>query len=151
MSGNYNKKRSSSQKTPSNDNKAGDELALASQYLEIQYKNAEIDAQKIEFENESLDKDFKLANKSMDIQRELLLKKPGDDRKNFIMICTAIVVLLLLIGGFIIWLLSSGNKDYANQILSAVSYIVVSGLSFYFGKKTKTKKNNDISDAEIVD
>ncbi len=149
---NYNRK--TDQKNRGNNDPVEDnKLTIASQFLEVQYKNAETETQRVKLESERLDKDFKLANKSMDIQRELLLKKPGENRKNLIVIFVCILIIVLVIAGFIGWLLYSGNDEFAGKIISAVSYVIVSGLSYYFGK-SKSKKNSgmdDVSDTEIID
>jgi hypothetical protein len=61
-------------------------------------------------------------------------------------------MLLLIFLGFIATCLYFGKEEFVKFFLQVVSYIVVSAFSFYFGKKTGSKKEEDgIREARVVD
>lgn len=127
------------QETPISEEVIKDWLAQQRQKLELEHKGAQIEELRIQ-SNE------RLAMKSMEFQARDIKARPGEMRKHLLLLATIIFFFALLFTGLIIYLLHTGKDEFAYNLLKAISYIVVSVLSFFAGRKTKKTVNNNESE-----
>jgi len=129
------------------------DIGMIKSFIEAQKLKAANESQELKLEEKKLEYNFKLANKSMDIQKTFIEKEPQERRKNIILVCS---VAIFVVGGlcFFIWILiQSGNEDFAHQIIKWGSYLLIAMVSYFAGKKNRSSEkddDDDIEDAEII-
>ncbi|MEX0291036.1 MAG: hypothetical protein AB3N14_18175 [Flavobacteriaceae bacterium] len=128
---------------------------LIKSFLEVQNQKAQNELKHLEIEKERLGHDFKLANKTLDIQGAFIKQEPKEKRTTLVYISVICVVVLLIVLNFMFILITKGHKDIAQEIAQWSSYFIVAIVSYFAGKKSKSQKGDDtnpdeIEDAEII-
>lgn len=125
---------------------------VVEQFVKTQYQKALNESEEIKLKAKDIDHQADYAKKLLEHQAKFIANQPAEHRKTITRygyIGLAFLVVFLLFVGGCLYL----NKDeFVKYFLQVVSYIVVSSLSFYFGKKSGDKKSDDkIQEAEVVE
>lgn len=130
---------------------------LIKDFLRHQQQQIQLEERRLALEEKRLSQDGKLAEKSMDINGQLLKDAPSQQRKTII---TIGVIGSILILGFLLFLsycINNGKEDFIKSFLGWVSHLFTIALGFWVGRSTAKKNksgnrdNDGIADAEVVD
>lgn len=124
-------------------------------FIETQKLKTQNEAKELEIRLKEMELNAKLAEQSMTYQNEYLRRRPHEHRKSLTRICYILIGLALVFFAFLGFLLYMGHKEFAEKFLSGLSYVVVSVLSFFAGKRksnssgSKTESDNT-TDADVI-
>lgn len=127
---------------------------LLDRILSYQEQKAKNEMKMLQLQEKDLELNFKIANKSLDYQKEFLIRHDSQHRKTFGLYAAAGLICLVLVLGFIIYCFKEGQDDFANYFIQIVSGILLAALGYFAGNKNKKSKESDdkgIVDPEIVD
>jgi hypothetical protein len=139
-------------KNPINQGKSVPDLAIVEQFLKTQHQKALNEAEEIKLKSKELDLHSRYAEKALDHQQKFLASKPSENRKTLTRIGYIVGGIVLLFLGFISFCLYLDKEDFAGKFLQVLSYVLTTGLGYYFGtlKNKKSNSDKDIQEAEIV-
>lgn len=121
-----------------------------------QGQKLQLEANKIRLEEKRLEQDGKLAERSIDMQSQLLKDYPAQQRKTILVVGAVIVVVILIFLLFILYCISQGKENFADKFLTWLSHIAGIVGGFFVGR-ISSKKNHGKQqpsgpeDAEIVE
>lgn len=122
-------------------------------FLEVQKQDLLNEAERIKLQSKELDFNAQYAHQALGIQGNLLVAKPGEERKTitrWAYIIGGFVLVFLLFIGFCLYV---GKEDFALKVLNILGYVVTSAASYWFGQRqNKGNKPNkdDTPSAEII-
>lgn len=114
------------------------------------------DAQRIRLEEKKLDHNGKLAQRSIELNAQLIKDYPAQQRKTILVVGAVIVVVILIFLLFILYCISQGKENFADKFLTWLSHIAGIVGGFFVGR-ISSKKNQGKQqpegpeDAEIVE
>lgn len=123
--------------------------------LEIQKQKVKNEAAQIAFREKELQANVELSKKAMDHDAELEKKKPAEQRKTFVFASVVAFVFAILLLAFMGFCLYIQKEQFLIEFFRYSLYPALTGAGYYFGRKSKQKKNKSgtspISDAEVVE
>jgi hypothetical protein len=148
-----NKGNNSQQNQPNNQLPAN----VIEQFLKTQHLNAMNEAEEIKLRSKEIDLQARFAEKSLEIQAQIISNKPSEGRKTVTRLAYIIGGFLTIFFSFVGYCLYIGKDQFVLQFLQIIGYFITTALGYYFGRtKTKNEKSDSqsitstISDAEIV-
>jgi hypothetical protein len=129
---------------------------IISQFIKNQEQKLLIDAQELKLKEKDLDNQHKYAEKTLDLQADLLKQRPLENRKTITRIAYIIASFLLIILIFFGVCLYLNKDQLVDKMLNVISYIITCVVSYYWGTKSNKKKDdsssqNGYSEAEIIE
>lgn len=127
-----------------------------SKWIDNQSQLAKNEAANIALRHKEIENNARLAEKAMDYQAELLKRRPGENRKTITRIAWIAGAIIIVFLAFLVSLLYMGHEKFAEYFLQGISYVFVSVISYFVGKKNKAKSDNGsngndfVQDADIV-
>ncbi len=129
---------------------------IISQFIKNQEQKLLIDAQELKLKEKDLDNQHKYAEKTLDIQADLLKQRPLENRKTITRIAyiTASFFLIFLI--FFVVCLYLNKDQLVYKMIDVITYVITSVVSYYFGKSSQRNKDDSSSqggylEAEIIE
>lgn len=120
------------------------------QVIRNQAQEAANDAAQVKLQSQELEYNYKLAQRSLELRGQENQTRGTELRKTTGMYAAIGLVATIAIGVFIFKLLENGYQDFLEKAMWALSYVVVSGLSYYFGKGASRKSQDENGDVEII-
>ncbi len=126
------------------------------EWIYNQSQQARNEAANIALREKELESNARLAEKAMDYQAALLKSKPSETRKTATRLAWILGFMTIIFMVFFILLLQFGYERFAEYFIKGLSYVGVSIGSYFFGKKAKSKTDNNgsgtdfIEDADVV-
>ncbi|MGJ1362902.1 hypothetical protein ACR79B_20680 [Sphingobacterium spiritivorum] len=123
-------------------------------FIELQKHKAENETRELAIKEQEIASNERLALRSMELQADHLKVRPAEMRKNITRLAYVLGFVLVIVFGFICYLLTTQNKDFAVLIIEKGAYLVVAFISYYAGKKNGQKSkvdNNSDSNFEEVE
>jgi hypothetical protein len=125
------------------------------QLLKLEEQRLHLHMQRQHSRDKEIEANTRLAEKSLEAQKEYLKTKPSQDRKTLLLISIIFIVLVAMFCVFLCYLLSTGNKDLAHSILIGLSHLAVGSGGYFAGtkmqKNPKSAADSDIQDADVVE
>ncbi|SFD63564.1 hypothetical protein SAMN05518672_102722 [Chitinophaga sp. CF118] len=119
-------------------------------FFTYQSQEFELKKQESVSRDKELDRAHEISLRTMDVQKELLLKAPEHSFKHKCLFLTFILIVLMIIASVFIYCIYSGNKEVAMRIIETIVIIVGSGGGGYAIGKGK-KSNPKTETAEVVE
>jgi hypothetical protein len=123
---------------------------VVDQFVKTQYQKALNETEEIKLKGKEIDHQAEYAKNLLDHQARLTACQPREYRKTIITYALLGGMFLLIFLAFVGTCLYFQKDDFVEFFLKGLSYILVSALSFYFGKKQSPQKSEGIPDAEVV-
>ena len=116
---------------------------VVEQFVQTQYQKALNEAEEIRLRSKDIEHQADYAKKLLDYQAQITSNHPTEHRKTVTRYAYIAAFGLVLIFGFLYLCLAMGKDQFITKFLDISSYIIVSALSFYFGRKSANTKNDE--------
>jgi len=123
--------------------------------LEQQNQKLALDLKRATIDEKRIDTDAKLAEKSMNLNFELLKNEKEENRKTAKTYAIILCVILCLVFSFILACLYLGKQAFVALLFKNAKEVVIAIIAFFAGKTAKigkkgTKGETDVEDAAVV-
>lgn len=123
----------------------------ADQFIKIQQQRVLNESEELKLRAKDSDLQASYAQKLLEYQSSFIANQPTEHRKTITRYGYISGAFLIIFLGFIMGCLYLGKDDFVRYFMGIISYIAVSALSFYFGKRSNHKKaDNRIQEVDII-